>query len=167
MDKCEKPMTFTVGNGETVDVMGQTEIKFRSPKRKDRRWATTFYVVKGLPYEVILGNKFLSGNNMYVVDGSLLPLVFSRDKGMTSSVELLALSTILQGFDLTFPSLESAENAKKRREKAMADAKSQFDNRDVGYSTNPSAQNNSNGSAGSSSGQGSTSTQQSGQSRST
>jgi hypothetical protein len=65
------------------------------------------------------------------------------------------------------PSLESAENAKKRKEKVMADAKSQFDNRDVGYNTDPSAQNNSNGGAGSSTGQGSTSTQQSGQSRST
>lgn len=52
MDKCEKPMTSTVGNGETVDVMGQTEFKFRSPKRKERRWMMTFYVVKGLPYEV-------------------------------------------------------------------------------------------------------------------
>jgi hypothetical protein len=95
MGKCEKPMTFTVGNGETVDVMGQTEIKFRSPKRKERRWATTFYVVKGLPYEVILGNEFLSRNKVYVVDGSLLPLVCSPDKGMTSRVEPLALGMII------------------------------------------------------------------------
>jgi hypothetical protein len=94
----------------------------------------------------------------------LLPLVSSRNKGMTSRVEPLALGTILQGFDLTLTSLESAEDAKKRREKAMADAKSQFDNRD---STDPSAQNNSNGGAGSPDRQGSTSTQQSGQSRST
>jgi hypothetical protein len=46
MDKCEKPMTSTVGNGETVDVMSQTEFKFRSPKRKERRWTMTFYVLK-------------------------------------------------------------------------------------------------------------------------
>ena len=86
---------------------------------------------------------------------------------MTSRVEPLALGTILQGFDLTLPSLESAEIAKKRREKAMADAKSQFDNRDVGYSTDSSAQINSNGGAGSSSRQGSTPTQQFDQCRST
>jgi len=66
--------SFT-GAGTTVTPLGTADIFFRWKSSATKKLhIEKFLVLEDIPYDLILGNSFLDKNQVYVFNGSLLPL---------------------------------------------------------------------------------------------